>query len=121
MSDRLRARVPVADELLARLPGGAEEFCRRVTGMIAAPPEPDWGASIDAPITVRAPTFYQFPEGATVRGPGYAKVTAAEPCTGLDAVAQPGFTYVWFTFEPVGPDETATDTSPRTPPDTPPG
>lgn len=118
--------MPVTDALLEHI-GGVEVFCRRIVGRITGPLDVDWAASRDASVTVRSPLFYaKRTEPITVKGPGFTKVAAAEPCTGADAegpeVAQRKITYVWVTFDVVAAGESATDTSidlAREHPDTP--
>jgi hypothetical protein len=110
--DRLCARTPVADELLAHA-GGDEEFCRRIVGYVVSGVEVDRQASRRAPLTVGAVIVHTLPDGASVVGPGYSKVVAANPIHPPEGISEQSITYVCVCYEPLGRGEVATNTSPE--------
>lgn len=112
MADRLCARTPVADELLAAA-GGEEEFCRRIVGAIVSDVEVDWQASRRAPITVGPVIVHTLPDGGSVIGPGYCRVVAAHPLYPAEGDEARRLTYVCVCYQPLAPGERATNTSPE--------
>jgi hypothetical protein len=110
VADRLCARTPVADQFITAS-GGEEGFCRLIIGRVVESVEVDWGASRRAPLTVYPPTVLTLPDGASVAGPGYAKVVDAHPIRPFEGIAEQMITYVCVCYEPLGPGEVGTDTS----------
>lgn len=106
MADRVNVLVPVARELISWV-GGLDAFAFAVTGKVVRVPQLDRAAG--SPLTSHHVKFVRLRPGEQVIGVGYCKVVDAEPAGEDDD--ERDLDYFRFTFEVLGPGETASDTS----------